>query len=90
MRAYILMETMVGKADDVAREAIRIDGVTLASTVSGPYDVVIRTETSGFAEFSNRILPGIHEIDGITRTVTCTVKDVADPEERTAVPATAS
>jgi hypothetical protein len=78
MRAYILIETMVAKADDVAVEATRIDGVTFADTVSGPFDVVIRTETSGFAEFSNHILPLIQEIDGITRTVTCTVFDGAD------------
>jgi hypothetical protein len=90
MRAYILIETTVGRADDVAREATRIEGVTLANTVSGPFDVVIRTETSGFVEFSNRILPVIQEIGGITRTVTCIVKDGADLVERTAGPAAAS
>ena len=42
VQAYILIQTDVGKAADVAAEIARIKGVTLAEDVTGPYDVIVR------------------------------------------------
>ena len=44
VQAYILIQTEVGKAADVARAIAEIDGVTLAEDVTGPYDVIVRAE----------------------------------------------
>ena len=44
VQAYILVQTEVGKAAEVARLISEIKGVTLAEDVTGPYDVIVRAE----------------------------------------------
>ena len=76
MHTFILIETEVGKATDVAVDAGRIEGVTIADVVSGPYDVIVEVESSGFADVAGRVVGKLHEIDGVTRTLTCTVMEL--------------
>jgi len=42
--AYILIQTEVGKAAQVAKDIIDITGVQQAQAVTGPYDVIVRAE----------------------------------------------
>ncbi len=42
--AYILIQTEVGKAAQVAIEVGGIDGVVSAEDVTGPYDVIARAD----------------------------------------------
>ena len=44
VHAYILIQTEVGKAAQVATTIAEIDGVTKAEDVTGPYDVIVRAE----------------------------------------------
>ena len=44
--AYILIQTEVGKAAQVAQEVDGIDGVVSAEDVTGPYDVIARAEAA--------------------------------------------
>jgi hypothetical protein len=46
VQAYILVQTNVGKAAEVAHAIANIQGVTLAEDVTGPYDVIVRAEAS--------------------------------------------
>ncbi|MDQ1502366.1 MAG: hypothetical protein QOD57_93, partial [Actinomycetota bacterium] len=39
VQAYVLIQTEVGKAAQVASEVRKIDGVKCADDVTGPYDV---------------------------------------------------
>jgi hypothetical protein len=39
MEAYVLIQTTVGEAAEVAQERRRIEGVVWAEAVTGPYDV---------------------------------------------------
>ena len=48
VQAYILVQTEVGKAAEVARRIGAIEGVTLAEDVTGPYDVIVRAEATSF------------------------------------------
>lgn len=73
VQAYVLVQTNVGKAAEVA-EAIRaIDGVVLAEDVTGPYDVIARTEAETVDELGQLVVARIQSVQGITRTVTCPV-----------------
>lgn len=73
VQAYVLVQTNVGKAAEVA-EAIRaIDGVVLAEDVTGPYDVIARTEADTVDELGQLVVARIQSVQGITRTVTCPV-----------------
>ena len=44
VQAYILIQTEVGKAGDVADQVRELDGVTEADDVTGPYDVMAKAE----------------------------------------------
>jgi DNA-binding Lrp family transcriptional regulator len=73
VQAYILIQTEVGKAADVAREISGIRGVTLAEDVTGPYDVIVRAEANNVDELGKLVVAQIQSVDGITRTLTCPV-----------------
>ena len=73
VQVYILIQTEVGKASSVARAISQIAGVTLAEGVTGPYDVIMRAESSSMEELGRSILGKVQAIPGITRTLTCPV-----------------
>jgi DNA-binding Lrp family transcriptional regulator len=71
--AYILIQTEVGTAAQVAAEIGAIDGVVSADDVTGPYDVIARAEATSLDELGKVVVSRIQMIDGITRTLTCPV-----------------
>jgi DNA-binding Lrp family transcriptional regulator len=71
--AYILIQTEVGKAAQVAAEVSQIDGVVSAEDVTGPYDVIVRSEASSVDDLGKMVVSRVQLIDGITRTLTCPV-----------------
>jgi DNA-binding Lrp family transcriptional regulator len=73
VQAYILIQTEVGKAADVAREIAEIEGVTMAEDVTGPYDVIVRAEARNVDELGKLVVARVQAVDGITRTLTCPV-----------------
>ena len=76
VQAYILIQTDVGKAADVARAIAQVKGVTLAEDVTGPYDVIVRAEARNVDELGRLVIAKIQDVPGITRTLTCTVVHV--------------
>ena len=73
VQAYILIQTEVGKAAAVARAIAELEGVTLAEDVTGPYDVIVRSEARTVDELGKLVVARIQAVDGITRTLTCPV-----------------
>ncbi len=73
VQAYILIQTEVGKAAAVAAAIAKIDGVTQAEDVTGPYDVIVRAEARSVDELGKLVVARIQSVDGITRTLTCPV-----------------
>jgi DNA-binding Lrp family transcriptional regulator len=73
VNAYVLIQTEVGKAATVARAVAALEGVMAAEGVTGPYDVIVRTEADTVDELGRMVVGRIQLIDGITRTVTCPV-----------------
>ena len=71
--AYILIQTEVGKAASVAQAVGAIDGVVSSEDVTGPYDVIARAEASEIDDLGKMVVSKVQMIDGITRTLTCTV-----------------
>ena len=69
--AYILIQTEVGKAAEVAREIMGIEGVQQAEDVTGPYDVIVRAEAHNIDELGQLVVAQVQAVDGITRTLTC-------------------
>lgn len=73
VNAYILIQTEVGKAANVAKEAAGIKGVLSAEDVTGPYDVIVRAEAESVDELGKLVVASIQSVGGITRTLTCPV-----------------
>jgi DNA-binding Lrp family transcriptional regulator len=73
VQAYILIQTEVGKAAQVAKEVRDIAGVMEAEDVTGPYDVIVRAEAKNVDELGKLVVARIQGVEGITRTLTCPV-----------------
>jgi len=73
VQAYILIQTDVGKAAEVAEVISRVKGVTLAEDVTGPYDVIVRAEARNVDELGKLVVANVQNIEGITRTLTCPI-----------------
>jgi DNA-binding Lrp family transcriptional regulator len=73
LSAYVLIQTEVGKAGQVARVIGGIDGVQRAEDVAGSYDVIARVQAPGMDELGRLVVARIQAVDGVTRTLTCTM-----------------
>jgi DNA-binding Lrp family transcriptional regulator len=73
VEAYILIQTDVGRAADVAAAAAGIEGVIAADDVTGPYDVIVRAEAEHVDALGRMVVAQLQNIPGITRTLTCPV-----------------
>lgn len=73
VKAYVLIQTEVGKAAAVAAKVGEIPGVLLAEDVTGPYDVIVQAEADSVDELGKMVVSRVQLIEGITRTLTCPV-----------------
>jgi DNA-binding Lrp family transcriptional regulator len=73
VEAYILIQTEVGKALEVAEEIARISGVTSSEAVTGPYDAIVHTQAPDVDSLGKMVVAKIQSVEGITRTLTCPV-----------------
>ena len=73
VQAYILIQTEVGKARDVAASISDISGVVRVDAVTGPYEVIALTEAHTLDELGKMIVSRVQLVPGITRTITCSV-----------------
>jgi DNA-binding Lrp family transcriptional regulator len=73
LSAYVLIQTEVGKVAHVAQALSDLDGVQLAEDVAGPYDVIARVQAPGLDQLGRLVAFRIQVVDGVTRTLTCTV-----------------
>lgn len=73
VQAFILVQTEVGKAADVANAIAGLAGVVSAEDVTGPYDVIVRAEAADVDLLGQLVVAKVQGVDGITRTLTCPV-----------------
>ena len=73
VQAYILVQTEVGRSAAVAGQITELPGVISAEDVTGPYDVIVRTEAETMDDLGKLIVARIQVIEGITRTLTCPI-----------------
>ena len=70
-KAYVLIETAVGRTKEVASAIERLEGVKSVDPVTGPYDIIAVVEGESLNEIGDLVTGKIHPIAGISRTVTC-------------------
>lgn len=71
--AYILIQTEVGRADEVAAGARAVAGVSDVHEVTGPYDVIVRCSAESVDALGHLVVGAIQKVPGITRTLTCPI-----------------
>ncbi len=72
-KAFVLIETVVGRNKEVVTALKQIEGVESVNTVTGPYDVIATIEGATLNDIGDLVTAKIHPIAGISRTVTCLV-----------------
>ena len=70
-KAFLLIETQVGKTKDVVAGLVRIKEVASVDMVTGPYDIIATIEAGNLASVGELVTSSVHVIGGIGRTVTC-------------------
>ena len=77
MRAYVLIESAVGKANTVAVGVAKLSfadaKVVSVDAVTGPFDVIALLESDDLDKLGRAITEGIQQVDGVQRTTTCLV-----------------
>ena len=70
-RAFILIETQVGRSNRVATELRNIPGVVSADPVTGTVDVIALIEANSMSAMAELVTSRIQGVRGVIRTVTC-------------------
>lgn len=73
VQAYVLVQTEVGMATQVAHVIEEVPGVRSSLDVTGPYDVIAFVEGPSIEELGQLVIGTIQKTPGITRTLTCPV-----------------
>ncbi len=72
VKAYILLNVILGKENDVINEMKKIPNVTDANVVYGEYDAIVEIEANSLDEL-NKTIAQIRRNNSILRTVTLIV-----------------
>ena len=76
-RAYVLIESAVGKAKGVAEGVQNLQfpdaPIVSVDAVTGPFDVIALLESDDLDKVGRAITEGIQQVDGVQRTTTCLV-----------------
>jgi DNA-binding Lrp family transcriptional regulator len=70
-KAFILIETEVGRNKEIVRSIRQLKGVASVDYVTGPYDIIALIEAENLNDIGDLVTQKIHPITGITRTTTC-------------------
>ena len=70
-RAFILIETAVGKTRHVVSALREISEIRSVDAVTGQYDVIIVVEAQDLNAVGSIVNSRVHTVEGVQRTVTC-------------------
>ena len=70
-KAYVLIETQVGKTKQVIKDIRGLQGVVSVDAVTGSYDAIAIVQGATPNDIGELIVSKVHHIAGISRTVTC-------------------
>ncbi len=66
---FMLIRTKKGQAFSVVQEVLKIEGVKIAHSVMGSYDVILYAEANDISDI-RRIRETVHQINAVVRTET--------------------
>ena len=76
-KAYVLIETSVGKTRDVVVALRNVSGMKDVDAVTGPYDAIAVCEASDLNAIGEMVTHQVHTVPGVVRTITCLAVQIA-------------
>ncbi len=73
MKAYILINTQIGKTTEVVKELSKMDEIKKLDIIMGPYDIIAEVEAKDHDTLSQVVINRMQKIDAIKHTMTCPV-----------------
>ncbi len=73
VRAFVLIETAVGKTKEALAAIEGASGIESVNCVTGPYDIIAVVGMETLSDVGDLITKKIHAVKGVARTVTCVV-----------------
>jgi DNA-binding Lrp family transcriptional regulator len=70
-RAFILIETQVGKSREISDVLRALSGVPSVDIITGSYDIIALVEGEDMLGIANVVTSQIQVIPGVSRTFTC-------------------
>ena len=70
-RAYILIETQVGKSRDVITALRALSNVSSVDIITGEFDMIALVEASDMVAVADLVTGLVQSTPGVTRTITC-------------------
>jgi DNA-binding Lrp family transcriptional regulator len=70
-RAFILIETEVGRAKQVAEALRSVPEVLAADVITGSFDVIATIEAPNMSAMAEVVTGQVQSIRGVRRTITC-------------------
>ena len=67
---YLLVETEVGKLDEVLRRLRTVSGVTEVEAVTGPFDLIVKVQAPHINQALDVVVHKIRRVPGIKATET--------------------
>ena len=71
IKAFVLIETAIGKTKEVLAALQKIEEVKSVDAVTGPYDIIAVVEQGDLNAVGKLVTTKIHPIGGVDRTVRC-------------------
>jgi len=70
-RAFILIETQVGKSREVAAALRLMEGVKSTDVITGTYDVIALINAADMSAVADLVTGRVQAVHGVMRTITC-------------------
>ncbi len=71
MRAFILIETEVGRSRTVASTLRAFDQIQYADVITGAFDVIALAEAPDMSTIAELVTSNVQGVPGVVRTITC-------------------
>ena len=78
LKAYILINTVIGKTKDVAKALMEMEEIKRLDIIMGPYDIIAEVETDSHDTLSKVVLGKMQSIEEICHTMTCPVVNMEE------------
>lgn len=73
VRSFVLIQADPGAIGRIVTAARRVQGVTDAAAIAGPYDAILECEAGTLDELARMVVSHVQRLPGVRRTLTCPI-----------------